>query len=169
MHQGSSAKAGKPMPRLARFLIAAGPVAMTSLAGGLVTRPAIPTWYASLAKPGFTPPNWVFAPVWTALYALMAVALWRVLGQPKDTPGRRAAIIAFFVQLALNSLWSFTFFGGQSPGAGLLVIAALIVAILVTMRAFWLLDRTAALLLAPYLAWVLYATALNTAIWRLNG
>jgi len=169
MHPGSSTAASKPVPALQRLLIAVLPVIAVSLAGGLITRPSIPSWYASLAKPGFTPPNWLFAPVWTLLYALMAYALWRVLSLPRNTPGRRAAIGAFFVQLALNSLWSFAFFGAQSPLAGLIVIAALNLAILATMSAFWRLDRAAALLLLPYLAWVAYATALNGAIWQLNG
>ena len=77
--------------------------------------------------------------------------------------------MAFFVQLVLNGTWSFAFFGGQSPIAGLVVIVALMVAILATIRTFWRLDRTAALLLLPYLAWVSYATLLNGTIWRLNG
>jgi len=169
MHPGQSTLAGQPTPPVWRFLIAALPVAAVSLVGSLVTRPSIPTWYAGLAKPWFTPPNWLFAPVWTALYVLMAYAVWRILSLPKGLPGRSAAIAAFFIQLALNSLWSWVFFGAQSPLAGLIVIAALIVAIGATIRTFWPLDRAAALLLLPYLAWVFYATALNGAIWRLNG
>lgn len=167
-HPGSSTAAGGPTPPLQRLLIAVLPVVLVSVAGGLVTRPSIPAWYAGLAKPGFTPPNWLFAPVWTTLYILMAYALWRILSLPKGSPGRSAAITAFFVQLALNSLWSFAFFGAHSPLAGLIVIVALIVAILATMRAFWKLDRLAALLFVPYLAWVSYATALNGAIWQMN-
>jgi tryptophan-rich sensory protein len=167
-HPGSSTATGGPTPPLQRLLIAVVPVVLVSVAGGLVTRPSIPTWYAGLPKPGFTPPNWLFAPVWTTLYILMAYALWRILSLPKDSPGRSAAITAFFVQLALNLLWSFAFFGAHSPLAGLIVIVALIVAIMATMRAFWRLDRLAALLLVPYLAWVSYATALNGAIWQMN-
>jgi translocator protein len=169
MHPGDSVAADRPTPPVWRFLIAVLPVIAVSAVGGLVTRPNIPTWYAALAKPGFTPPNWLFAPVWTTLYAMMAYAVWRILSLPKSTPGRTAAITAFFAQLALNLLWSCVFFGAQSPLGGLLVIAALIVTIVATIRAFWPLDRLAALLLVPYLAWVLYATALNAAIWQLNG
>ena len=169
MHPGQSTLAGGPTPPVQRFLLAVVPVAAVSIAGSLVTTPNIPAWYATLAKPGFTPPNWLFAPVWTTLYILMAYAVWRILSLPKERPGRAAAVTAFFVQLALNSLWSFAFFGARSPLAGLVVIAALIVAIPATIRAFWPLDRFAALLLAPYLAWVAYATALNGAIWHLNG
>jgi len=169
MHPGQSTLSGDPTPPVRRFLIAVLPVVAVSVAGSLVTTPNIPTWYAGLAKPGFTPPDWLFGPVWTTLYALMAYAVWRILALPKDRPGRSTAVTAFFVQLALNSLWSFAFFGGHSPVAGLVVIAALIVAILATIRAFWSLDRVAAWLLVPYLAWVAYATALNAAIWHLNG
>jgi tryptophan-rich sensory protein len=157
------------MPRLPRFLVAVLPVLAVAVSASLVTQPNIPDWYAGLQKPAFTPPNWAFPVVWTLLYAMMAYALWRILALPESRPGRPVAIIAFFVQLALNGLWSFAFFGGKSPLAGLVVIAALIVAILATIRAFWRLDRAAALLLVPYLAWVTYATALNGTIWRLNG
>ncbi|MCG7393585.1 tryptophan-rich sensory protein [Microvirga sp. ACRRW] len=156
-------------PPLLRLLIAVVPVVAVSFAGSLVTRAKIPTWYAGLAKPGFSPPNWLFAPVWTTLYAMMAYALWRILSLPRSMPGRTGAVVLFFVQLALNSAWSFAFFGAQSPLLGLVVIAALIVAILATILAFWKLDRIAALLLAPYLAWVCFATLLNGSIWQLNG
>jgi tryptophan-rich sensory protein len=157
------------MPPLPRFLLAVLPVIAVAVSASLVTQPNIPTWYATLLKPGFTPPNWAFPVAWTLLYAMMAYALWRILSLPKAQPGRTGAIVAFFVQLALNGLWSFAFFGGQSPLAGLVVIAALIVAILATIRTFWRLDRVAALLLVPYLAWVAYAALLNGTIWRLNS
>lgn len=168
MHPAQSGALGEPTPPLQRFLIAVLPVAAVSILGSLATTPNIPTWYAGLVKPGFTPPNWLFAPVWTLLYAMMAFALWRILSLPKDLPGRSGAITIFFVQLALNCLWSWAFFGARSPLAGLVVILALIVAIIATIRAFWPLDRVAAWLLAPYLAWVAYATALNGAVWYLN-
>jgi tryptophan-rich sensory protein len=157
------------MPPVRRLLASVGPVALAAVSGSLVTRPNIPTWYADLAKPAFTPPNWLFPVAWTLLYGLMACALFRILALPEAAPGRRAAVVAFFVQLALNALWSFAFFGAHSPLAGLVVIVALDAAIVATMRAFGRLDRAAALLLAPYLAWVCYATVLNAAIWRLNG
>jgi len=156
----------RPLPR---FLVVVVPVIAVAVSASLVTQPNIPAWYAGLQKPGFTPPNWAFPAAWTLLYAMMAYALWRILALPENRPGRSAAIVAFFVQLVLNGLWSFAFFGGKSPIAGLVVIAALIVAIIATIRTFWRLDRTAGLLLAPYLAWVAYATLLNGAIWRLNG
>jgi len=145
------------------------PVVAVGVAGSLATYPNIPGWYAGLEKPSFTPPNWAFPAAWTLLYGLMALSLWRILSLPKDRPGRSGAIMAYFVQLALNCLWSFAFFGARSPAVGLVVILALIVAILATMRAFCPLDRAAALLLAPYLAWVVFATVLNGAVWQLNG
>jgi benzodiazapine receptor len=157
-----------PAHRFARALIAVAPVAAAAFLGNLATLPNIPTWYAGLAKPGFTPPNGVFGPVWTVLYALMAYAVWRILSLPAGAPGRGAALAAFFVQLALNAAWSWAFFWLRSPAAGLLVILPLLATIVATIRLFWPLDRLAAALLAPYAAWVAFATALNAAIWRLN-
>jgi tryptophan-rich sensory protein len=155
-----------PLPRAALAVL---PVAAAALLGSIATAPNIPTWYEGLEKPGFTPPNWVFGPAWTILYLMMAAAIWRVLSLPAGRPGRSAALAAFFVQLALNATWSWAFFAARSPGAGLLVIAALLVAIVSTIRLFRPLDRPASWLLVPYLAWVAYASALNLAIWRLNS
>jgi benzodiazapine receptor len=168
MPLGPSAISDPPTPALWRFLIAVLPVVAAGTLGSIATTPNIPTWYAGLAKPGFTPPNWVFGPAWTLLYAMMAYAVWRILSRPADGTGRRGAVTAFFVQLALNALWSWAFFAAHSPAAGLVVIVALIIAILVTIRRFWTLDTVAGALLVPYLAWVSYATALNAAIWHLN-
>ncbi len=169
MHTDQTVPDGHAMPRLPRFLVAVLPVVAVAVSASLITQPNIPAWYAGLEKPGFTPPNWAFPVAWTILYAMMAYALWRILSLPENRPGRSAAIVAFFVQLILNGTWSFAFFGGQSPIAGLVVIVALIVAILATIRTFWRLDRLATGLLLPYLAWVSYATLLNGTIWRLNG
>jgi len=150
-----------------RATIAILPILAAAVLGNVATLPNIPTWYAGLAKPGFTPPNGVFGPVWTVLYALMAYAVWRVLSLPA-TRGRGRALVAFFVQLALNAAWSWAFFGAHSPLAGLWVILPLLLMIIETIRRFWPLDRLAAVLLMPYAAWVGFATALNAAIWRLN-
>jgi tryptophan-rich sensory protein len=136
--------------------------------GSLVTLPQIPTWYATLNKPSFTPPNGVFGPVWTLLYVMMAVAAWRVWCRAVPGPERRSALIAFFVQLALNAIWSPVFFGLNAPASGLVVIVALVGALATTLVLFWRLDRPAGLLLVPYLAWVGFATALNGAIVVLN-
>lgn len=150
------------------LLMAALPVGLAAFLGSLATRPSIPTWYATLEKPFFTPPNWLFAPVWTLLYAMMAYAAYRVLRLPADTPGRRRALAVFYGQLFLNAAWSFAFFAFRSPEAGLAVIAALLAGIVWTLRLFAPLDRTAAWLLVPYLAWVSYASAVNLAFVVLN-
>lgn len=154
-------------PMLCAFT-AIAPVLAASIAGAWVTAPAIPAWYAGLAKPWFTPPNWLFGPAWTLLYVLMAYAYWRVLTHDRPLSNKRAAIGAFLVQMFLNGLWSFAFFGWRSPGAGLAVIAALWLAILATIMFFARIDRMAAWLLAPYLAWTAFASALNLGVFLLN-
>lgn len=150
-------------------LIAILPVVAASLIGSAVTVAQIPGWYAGLAKPPFNPPNWLFAPVWTMLFALMALAAFRVWRLPSATPGRGQTLLAYHVQLALNMLWSCVFFGLNSPAGGLVVIALLLVAMIWTMRCFAALgDRLSVALFVPYLAWVSFATLLNASIWWLN-
>jgi tryptophan-rich sensory protein len=141
-------------------------VAAVALVGSVATLPKIPTWYAGLAKPSFTPPNWVFGPAWTVLYVTMAVAVWRI-GRLAD-PARRKAVTLFVVQLVLNAIWSPVFFGLEAPKFGLAVIVALLIVLAATFASFWRIDRLAGMLLAPYFVWVCYATALNDAIVALN-
>jgi tryptophan-rich sensory protein len=136
--------------------------------GGLVTALAVESWYPTLNKPGWTPPSWLFGPVWTVLYILMAIAAWLVWKKDTRFSGVRLALILFFTQLALNFLWPFLFFGLRSPGVGLVDIAALLVVLTLTVIAFFGQSLWAGLLMAPYLAWVAFASALNFAIWRLN-
>jgi tryptophan-rich sensory protein len=136
--------------------------------GGLVTTPNIPTWYASLAKPTWTPPDWIFGPVWSLLYLMMAMSAWLVWRQT-GIAGAKLPLGLFAVQLVLNSLWSVLFFGLQSPSGAFIEIILLWAAILATMIVFWGRSRLAGGLLAPYLAWVSFAAVLNFAIWRLNG
>lgn len=155
-------------PLWAALALAIIPVVATSVAGGAVTVPQIGGWYAGLIKPPFNPPNWVFGPMWTALYALMAFAVFRILRLPIGTPGRRWELVVYHVQLLLNFAWSFAFFGANSPVAGLVVIIPLLIAIVATIAAFRPLDRIASLVLWPYLAWVGFATLLNASIWWLN-
>jgi tryptophan-rich sensory protein len=157
------------LSRPARLALAVLPVIAASGLGGLVTRAAVPVWYAGLARPAFNPPNWVFGPVWTVLFAMIALSAYRILSLAPGMPGRREALWAYALQLALNTAWSFAFFGLQSTLAGLVVIVPLLAAILLTIRLFWPLDRVAAWLLVPYAAWVSYATVLNAALWWLNG
>ncbi|MGB3938036.1 MAG: TspO/MBR family protein [Burkholderiales bacterium] len=135
-------------------------------AGGLATATSVDTWYPTLAKPAFNPPNWVFGPVWTTLYLLMALAAWRVWRS--GAAGARLALGAWALQLALNLCWSLVFFGLQQIGAALAEILVLLAAILLTAFLSWRIDRLAGALYVPYLAWVAFATVLNAALWRLN-
>lgn len=132
--------------------------------GGLVTSASVETWYQELAKPLFTPPDWVFAPVWTALYALMAVAVWRA----RECGAGRLALALFGLQLAANLGWSALFFGLRRPDLALAEIAVLFALIVATIGAFRVRSRLAAALMVPYALWVAYAAALNGAIWWLN-
>lgn len=134
--------------------------------GGAVTASSVGGWYQTLTKPGFNPPDWIFGPVWTTLYAMMAVAaalVWR-----RDGRGRRLAITWFLLQLALNLGWSCVFFGLRAIGPALICLILLWFAIALTLRHFWRSDRLAGLLMLPYLAWVSFAGVLNFMIWRLN-
>jgi tryptophan-rich sensory protein len=136
--------------------------------GGFYTAPAIPTWYAGLAKPAFNPPGWIFGPVWSALYAAMGVSLYLVWRTGMKQPGVKRAAILFAAQMALNAAWPFLFFGLRNPGIALVEIVLLWVMIILTLVAFLRVSRPAGLLLVPYLAWVSFAAVLNFAIWRLN-
>jgi tryptophan-rich sensory protein len=133
--------------------------------GSQFTRPALVPWYASLAKPAWTPPNWLFAPAWTILFAMMAIAGWLVWRQ---TGLLSLPIGLFALQLVLNIAWSGLFFGLRSPAAGMLEIVVLLFAILATTIVFWRVTDAAGWLFLPYLVWVAYAAALNFAIWRMN-
>ena len=156
------------MPRGRAAVLAAGLVFFDSLIGQLATFPNLAPWYASLAKPGFTPPGAVFGPAWTLLYTLMALAFWRILTRP-DQPGRRLAIGLFLAQLAFNALWPFAFFVAHSPPLGLIDIVPQEILVAATMILFWRLDCFAGLCLLPLFLWVGYAGLINFAIWRLNG
>ncbi|MCK0206553.1 tryptophan-rich sensory protein [Starkeya koreensis] len=151
-----------------RLVLAVGLCLAVGAVGSLATTPKIPTWYAGLAKPSWTPPDAVFPIAWTTLYVLMAVALWRLWQLHAPSPERRRAVSLWFLQLVLNALWSPVFFGMEAPRAALAVVLALWLAIAATIWASARIDRMAAWLLAPYLAWVSFATALNAAIVALN-
>ena len=140
--------------------------AVVGISGAFSSR-AMPVWYASLAKPGFNPPNQLFGPVWTVLYALMAVAVWLIWRSPANR-ARSRALTLFCVQLALNLAWSGIFFVGHWIGVAMAEIILLWLAILMTMVAFFAVRRDAAWLMIPYLAWVFFAGVLNWAIWGLN-
>lgn len=139
----------------------------TGFAGSLATQTSIESWYLYLKKPFGNPPDWVFAPVWTVLYVLMAVAAWRIW-QLRARTAVKQAFTLFAVQLGLNALWSPVFFGFQNPGLALSVILALWAAVFSTQRTFQALDPAAGVLFLPYRAWVTYAVYLNAGIWWLN-
>jgi translocator protein len=132
---------------------------------GQVTAPNIPGWYAGLAKPSFNPPDWVFAPAWSTLYVLMAVAAWRVW---RKTGWKSPALGLWALQLGLNFAWSFIFFGAHALGAALAELILLWLAILASLIAFARIEQAAGWLLLPYLLWLSYAGVLNFSLWRLN-
>ncbi|MHB1561553.1 MAG: TspO/MBR family protein [Isosphaeraceae bacterium] len=139
-------------------------------AGGLgasLSRDALASWYPTLRKPSWNPPNWIFGPVWTALYLSMAVAAWTVWRR-RDRASVVVPLTVFGVQLLLNAVWSPLFFNLRSPGLALIDISLLWAAVVATIEAFRRVSTVAAVLLVPYLAWVTFASALNAAIWSLN-
>ncbi len=137
-----------------------------SILGGLATASSVGTWYQTLAKPSFNPPDWIFAPVWTTLYVMIAVSGWRVWRKVGFADVRAFAI--YGIQLTLNLMWSVLFFGLNAVGAAFLELLLLWLAIAATLVLFLRHDRLAGLLLTPYLAWVSFAGLLNASIWALN-
>ncbi|MCY2930220.1 MAG: tryptophan-rich sensory protein [Planctomycetota bacterium] len=150
---------------LAAFLLI---VYAVSALGALSTGPAVKGWYTTIQKPAWTPPSWLFGPVWITLYTMMAVAAWLVWRR-RDNPGRGVALTAFAVQLILNAVWSPLFFGLHRIDLALIDIAGLWLAILLTILLFFRIRPAAGWLLVPYLLWCTYAGALNLALWRLNA
>lgn len=133
--------------------------------GGMATTPSIPNWYAGLTKPPWTPPSWLFGPVWSVLYLSMTVAAWLAWRKGNAL----VPLSLFAAQLTFNLAWSWLFFGLHNPGAGFIDIILLWAAIAATLIAFWRQSPVAGMLFVPYLAWVSFAAVLNFAIWRLNG
>ena len=136
---------------------------------GMVTRSAITTWYPTLIKPSFNPPNWIFAPVWSLLYTMMGVAaglVWNEIDSKKEIV--KKALIVFAIQLILNALWSFLFFGLKNPLLAGIEIVVLWLLIYETYIQFSKIDKIAGYLFIPYLAWVSFAALLNGSIWWLN-
>jgi benzodiazapine receptor len=136
--------------------------------GSLFTSPSIPGWYAGLAKPAFNPPNWVFAPVWTILYALMGISAYLVYEKGPRKSEVRKALAVFAGQLVLNALWSIVFFGAHMILGAAVVIIILWGMILASIMLFSKISRTAAYLLNPYILWVSFATILNISLYVLN-
>ena len=137
-----------------------------AILGSLSTMSGVRGWYTTLAKPGFNPPSWVFGPVWTALYVLMAVSIWLVWRSP--APEARMTKISWFAMLACNAAWSPLFFGLRRPDLALVDIALYLVSLGALTRLLWSQSRLAAWLQLPHVLWVVFAGVLNAAIWWLN-
>ena len=150
------------LPRQALALTVFIAITFCAPLAGMFSLPG--AWHASLNKPAWNPPSWIFGPVWTALYLLMAIAAWLVWRHD----GWRCPMLFYFVQLALNAAWTPIFFGAHQPGWALVVILALWAAILLTQLAFLRVSKPAGLMFVPYLTWVSFAAVLNFTLWRLN-
>ncbi|MBN1896279.1 MAG: tryptophan-rich sensory protein [Candidatus Aenigmarchaeota archaeon] len=136
--------------------------------GSIFTTPNITTWYATLVKPSFVPPNWVFAPVWTTLFIMMGVSFYFVWEKEKFSRECNRCLKVFTAQLVLNILWSVLFFGAKNLAAAFVEIIILWIFIAYTIRLFWNVDRRSGYLLMPYIAWVSFAALLNLSLWLLN-
>lgn len=156
------------IPDIWRLIMSLALCQLAGLIGSVFTTPAIPTWYASLNKPGFSPPNWLFGPVWITLYVLMGISLFLVWRKGLDIPYVKSGIMLFSIQLILNVLWSVVFFGLKSPLGGLVIILILWILILLTMIEFYKVSELAGALLVPYILWVSFATVLNASLYFLN-
>lgn len=142
---------------------------LAGLIGSVFTASSVSTWYAALRKPSFTPPGWVFGPVWISLYAMMGVAAYLIWRSGVSHREVRIALTLFVAQLIVNAFWSAMFFGLKSPLAGLVDISVLWVLILLTIFYFLKVSTTAGLLLVPYVLWVSFAAILNYSIWAMNS
>lgn len=154
--------------RTVRLLVALTAPLIVGAIGGIATSSSLSNWYPALQKPDWTPPGWLFAPVWTALYLGMGYASWRIWMKGLQYRPVRTAWILYLVQLTLNLAWTLLFFGLQRPDLALIDIFLLDTVLAVTLIAFLRLDRLAGLILSPYLLWSWFATALNASIWWMN-
>lgn len=150
------------------ILIAVTICLLIGFLSSFATQSSVNDWYLTLNKPNFNPPNWIFAPVWTSLYILMGVAAGIVWSKGFHHIWVKTALYHFGFQLLFNALWSIVFFGFKSPSWALLVILLLLTLIILTIKWFKVVSKTAAFLLIPYLLWVLFASLLNYKIWELN-
>ncbi len=141
---------------------------LAGIIGSLFTFQSIPTWYTTIIRPDFSPPNWIFGPVWTTLFVLMGIALFLVWQKKYAQKKIGLAVGLFFVQLLLNTLWSIIFFGKHNIGGAFIEIIFLWLAIVATTIAFFKISKPAGYLLLPYIAWVSFAGYLNYIIWTLN-
>lgn len=151
-----------------KILIAVVVCLLIGFLSSFATQSSVNDWYLTLNKPSFNPPNWLFAPVWSALYVMMGIAVGIVWGKGFHHVWVKTALYHFGFQLLLNALWSIVFFGLKNPLAALFVILVLLVMIVLTIKWFKVVSKKAAFLMVPYLLWVLFATVLNFKIWELN-
>ncbi|MDD4579450.1 MAG: tryptophan-rich sensory protein [Methanothrix sp.] len=151
-----------------QIIVCIGVCEAAGILGSIFTASSVATWYQTLNKPWFNPPGFVFSAVWIALYAMMGLSLFLIWHDGQGSQNYRAALATFAAQLLVNVLWSYAFFGLQSPLTGILVIVLLWLLILQTFVTFWSIRREAALLLIPYILWVSFAGFLNYTVWRLN-
>ena len=151
-----------------RLLISVLGCQAAGLIGGLFTRSSVETWYKTIQKPAFTPPNWIFGPVWILLYLLMGISLYLIWNSNIQSNYRNPAIILFLIQLTLNILWSFLFFYLKNPFAGFIEILILLIFIILTAWKFLGINKIASFLMIPYILWVGFAAILTFSIWTLN-
>jgi translocator protein len=157
------------MNNILKLVIAVAiPIAVGAISG-FFTVTGVQSWYQTINKPSWNPPNWIFGPVWTTLYVMMGIALYLIWKSDSSDMLKKTAIILFAVQLTLNFFWSFIFFNQEQPGWALVEIIVMWVFILVTIFAFAQVSKPAAWLLVPYISWVSFATILNYTIWKLNA
>jgi tryptophan-rich sensory protein len=156
------------MKRAAGIIGAVAACELAGIIGSVFTTPSIPGWYAGIAKPSFNPPNWIFGPVWTLLYALMGLAAYLVYEKGFKRPEVKKALAVFAAQLLLNALWSIVFFGAHMILGAAVVIVLLWAMILATILLFTKISKTAAYLLVPYILWVTFAAVLNVSFYVLN-
>ena len=156
------------MAKIVRLICSVSVCLLTGFLGSLATRNSITSWYAQLARPSFTPPDWAFGVVWPALYVIMGISAFLIWNKGLKRRKVKIALGIFVLQLALNGLWTPIFFSLHLIGLALVEIVMLWVFILLTILTFWRLSKTAALLLLPYILWVSFAVVLNTSLFLLN-
>lgn len=156
------------MKRIGKLVCSVSACLLTGLLGSFVTTDSVTTWYADLARPSFTPPDWAFGVVWPILYVMMGISAFLIWNSGITRKQVKVALGLFAFQLLLNGLWTPIFFGLHMLSLALAEIILLWVAILMTILAFWRISKTAAYLIIPYILWVSFAIALNAALWHLN-
>jgi len=151
-----------------RLIISLALPQLAGIVGSLFTTSAIPTWYATLQRPNFSPPNWLFGPVWVLLYVLMGISVYLIWQKIEENKKAKGALWLFWIHLFFNAIWSIIFFGLHNPGLAFINIIVIWLLIIVLMIKFWPINKWSTYLLIPYLFWVSFASALNYFIWYLN-